>query len=139
MLVRRALLLTFALWLVAAATACGGQSGPTAQQTTPGTTADESPSPTPGGDASSPASETTITQVNFAFSPATLSVDRGDTVTVKNGSPTTPHTFTVPGKIDETNDGRETQTVQIDLAPGTYQFICRFHVSAGMKGTLEVK
>jgi len=29
--------------------------------------------------------------------------------------------------------------VTIDLAPGTYPFICRFHESQGMTGTLVVK
>jgi hypothetical protein len=30
------------------------------------------------------------------------------------------------------------QTTTIDLAPGTYQLICRFHEQLGMKGTLQV-
>ena len=31
------------------------------------------------------------------------------------------------------------QDVTIDLAPGTYPFICRFHEGQGMTGTLVVK
>jgi plastocyanin len=30
------------------------------------------------------------------------------------------------------------ETTTIDLAPGTYQLICRFHEQLGMKGTLKV-
>jgi hypothetical protein len=53
--------------------------------------------------------------------------------------PTTPHTFTVQGtKIDVTNDGGASQDVTIDLKPGTYPFLCRFHQSLGMTGTLVV-
>jgi plastocyanin len=29
--------------------------------------------------------------------------------------------------------------VTIDLPPGTYPFVCRFHESMGMKGTLVVR
>jgi plastocyanin len=36
------------------------------------------------------------------------------------------------------NQGGQKQTVTIDLAPGTYAFLCRFHASSGMKGTLTV-
>jgi plastocyanin len=74
----------------------------------------------------------------LVFTPATLSVKKGDTISVQNvGS--TAHTFTVTGQsIDVTNDAGKSQDVTIDLAPGTYPFICRFHESSGMKGTLTV-
>ena len=36
------------------------------------------------------------------------------------------------------NSPGQSQNVTINLAPGTYQFICRFHVGLGMKGTLTV-
>ena len=46
----------------------------------------------------------------------------------------------VEGKgIDVVNDPGQTQTVTITLPPGMYPFICRFHSSLGMKGTLTVK
>ena len=41
-------------------------------------------------------------------------------------------------RIDVTNPGGSSQVVTIDLPAGTYPFICRFHVSSGMKGTLVV-
>jgi plastocyanin len=75
----------------------------------------------------------------FIFSPSTVTVDQGQTITLANVSDTA-HTFTVTGQgIDiETMQGKAT-TVTIDLPPGTYPFVCRFHESMGMKGTLVVR
>jgi plastocyanin len=75
----------------------------------------------------------------FAFSPSSLTVDQGQTITLANVSDTA-HTFTVTGQgIDvETMPGKTTK-VTIDLPPGTYPFVCRFHESMGMKGTLVVR
>ncbi len=75
----------------------------------------------------------------FTFSPSTVTVHQGRTITLTNVSDTV-HTFTVTGQgIDiETMPGK-TDTVTIDLPPGTYPFVCRFHESMGMKGTLVVR
>jgi plastocyanin len=76
---------------------------------------------------------------SFTFSPATLTVSRGQTLTLENPS-NTAHTFTVNGKgIDVETQPGATGSVTIDLPPGTYEFICRFHVQLGMKGSLVVK
>jgi plastocyanin len=74
----------------------------------------------------------------LVFAPKTLTVNKGTTITVANvGS--TAHTFTVTDQnIDVENQQGQSQQVAIDLAPGTYPFICRFHVSEGMTGTLVV-
>ena len=82
----------------------------------------------------------TLTQVNYQFTPAKITVHQGDTITVSDTNPNTPHTFTVTGTdVDVSNDPMSSQDVAIDLAPGTYPFICRFHESQGMTGTLVVK
>ena len=75
----------------------------------------------------------------FTFSPSTVTVHQGQTITLTNVSDTA-HTFTVTGQgIDiETMPGK-TDTMTIDLPPGTYPFVCRFHESMGMKGTLVVR
>jgi plastocyanin len=75
----------------------------------------------------------------YTFSPSTVTVNQGQTITLTNVSDT-PHTFTVTGQgIDiETMPGK-TAKVTIDLPPGTYPFVCRFHESMGMKGTLVVR
>jgi plastocyanin len=74
----------------------------------------------------------------LVFSPTTLTAKMGESITVANvGSAS--HTFTITGKgIDVVNSPGQSQSVTIDLAPGTYEFICRFHVSLGMTGTLTV-
>ena len=76
---------------------------------------------------------------SFTFSPSTVTVKQGQTITLDNVS-TTAHTFTVTGQgIDvETQPGKTAQ-VTIDLPPGTYPFVCRFHESMGMTGTLVVR
>ena len=96
-----------------------------------------SPSANPGGGAVA----ATVLQSNFQFSPSTVTVHQGDTIAVKNAAPGTPHTFTIPNtSIDVENDNQGQSTdVLINLAPGTYQFICRFHSASGMKGTLIVE
>jgi plastocyanin len=82
----------------------------------------------------------TVTQVNYQFTPAKITVEQGDTITVSDTNPSTPHTFTISGTdIDVANDPMESQDVTIDLEPGTYDFICRFHEAQGMTGTLTVK
>jgi plastocyanin len=74
----------------------------------------------------------------LVFSPTTVTAKQGATLTIKNvGS--VPHTFTVTGQgIDITNDTGQTHQVTLSLGPGTYPFVCRFHESSGMTGTLTV-
>src|SRR5437762_11946219 len=93
-----------------------------------------------GSSGSSGAGTTTLKQGSggLVFTPASLSVKKGGTISVQNvGSAA--HTFTVTGKgIDVVNEAGASQDVTIDLPPGTYPFVCRFHESSGMKGTLTV-
>jgi plastocyanin len=79
------------------------------------------------------------TNEQLVFTPADFSIKSGSTLTVTNVTSSTPHTFTVTGqKIDITNQGGQSQQVKIDLPPGTYPYICTFHVSEGMKGVMTV-
>jgi plastocyanin len=74
----------------------------------------------------------------LVFSPAKVSIRRGTKLIVSNVA-FIQHTFTIPGKgIDLLNDPGEFQTVTINLAPGTYPFVCTIHQSQGMKGVLTV-
>jgi len=95
-----------------------------------------------GGSPSAGASASTTVKQGaggqLAFSPATLSVKQGDTIEIDDVSSIS-HTFTIDGQgVDVVNEGGQKQTLSITLAPGTYTFICRFHVSSGMQGTLTV-
>ncbi len=86
------------------------------------------------------ASVLTLAQANFQFTPANITVNQGDTITVSDTNPSTPHTFTIDGTdIDVSNNAQQSQDVMIDLKPGTYTFYCRFHKAQGMQGTLVVK
>lgn len=81
----------------------------------------------------------TVTQSNYVFTPSKLTVASGDTITIKNSTPSTPHTFTVDGQsIDVAMSPASSQDVQIDLPAGAYPFHCRYHQSKGMVGTLTV-
>ena len=85
------------------------------------------------------ASAMTVTQSDFRFTPSTPSVKSGATITVDNSTDSTPHTFTVTGQsIDVTVEPGTSTQVKVDLPPGTYPFVCRFHEAEGMTGTLTV-
>jgi plastocyanin len=117
--------------LLVLAMACSNSSNP----------ATDTSAPPPTGSPSGAATAQTLEQGpggKLVFDPAQFSVKTGDTITVSNvGS--LQHTFTITGEgIDVTNAAGASQDVTIDLSPGTYPFICRFHVSSGMKGTLTV-
>lgn len=74
----------------------------------------------------------------MAFSPSSVSVTQGGTLVVKNAG-SVPHTFTVTGQsIDVTVEPGQSQRVKVNLAPGTYDFVCSFHQNMGMTGTLTV-
>jgi len=63
----------------------------------------------------------------------------GDRLTISNVSPTSPHTFTISSKgIDVVNNAGQSQSITIKLNPGSYPFVCTFHQSLGMTGTLIV-
>ena len=137
MMSRRGSAVCLALAFALAGAACSKSSPPG------GSTATKPPFTPTSVQSSSPSGGTavvTVNQVNYEFSPSTFSVSQGDTIAVKDATTGTPHTFTIEGKgIDVVNDPGQTQTVTITLPPGTYPFICRFHSSLGMKGTLTVK
>ena len=76
----------------------------------------------------------------LVFAPTELTVAKGIAIHREQRRDSAPHTFTVTGQsTDEENQPGQSQQVTIDLPPGTYPFICRFHVSQGMKGTLVVQ
>ena len=76
---------------------------------------------------------------NYVFMPKTVKVHSGDTLEVRNDNTKTPHTFTVVGEdVDLELAPQTSESTKIDLEPGTYQLVCRFHEQLGMKGKLEV-
>jgi plastocyanin len=88
---------------------------------------------TSGGGASSDA----ITIHNFAFSPATVTVAPGATVTVTNKDQVT-HTLSATKGTFDTGDiaAGQTKTFTAPRTPGTYSYYCMIHQY--MTGTLVV-
>ncbi|MHA6764951.1 cupredoxin domain-containing protein [Streptacidiphilus sp. PAMC 29251] len=91
---------------------------------------------TPGSAPAAAAAQIVID--NFAFSPATLTVKPGQTVTVVNHDSAT-HTLTAsPGSGFDTgpiNPGKSA-TFTAPAKPGSYPYVCTIHAS--MRGTLTV-
>jgi plastocyanin len=70
------------------------------------------------------------------FAPATLTVQRGDTVTWKNAD-IVPHTATAQGQFDSGNIAPgQSYSRKMDKA-GEFDYVCTYH--PGMKGRLIVK
>jgi plastocyanin len=102
-------------------------------------TASVEPSEAPEPDEGDDDAGRTVTVANFLFQPRNIRVDAGDAIDLQNTNPQTPHTFTVPGEdIDVQLAPQTIESVSIDLDPGVYPYVCRFHERQGMKGTLEV-
>ena len=97
------------------------------------------PAPSPG------VQKLTVTGVDFKFEPSSLSIPAGKPVQVvfRNGSSSSPHTFTIQGanfELQADPGGSDAGTLPA-LPPGTYTFICSIpgHAQLGMTGTLTVK
>ena len=82
------------------------------------------------------AADHTVTIEGMKFSPASLSIAAGDTVTFVNND-SAPHTATAEGTFDtgRLNQGQSAQ-VTFDAA-GSFAYICTVHPS--MKGTIAVQ
>jgi len=130
--VRLALALA-ALLLVGAACGDGSEAPPADGEQTPVATG--ATGPTGGDDEGSGAA--TVQANNFSFDPSELEVPAGTEIEVRNGNANTPHTFTISDtQIDVELGGLGSEIVVLDLDPGTYDFLCRFHPQ--MTGTITV-
>jgi hypothetical protein len=79
-----------------------------------------------------------VTQSDFFFTPRAVVVHTGDSLRIANIS-NSPHTFTIASKgIDVVNSPGQAKTITIQLKAGSYPFVCTFHQSLGMTGTLIV-
>jgi plastocyanin len=107
------ILIGMALSLAACSSGGGSSSSPAATSAAPS-----------GGGGSSDA----ITIHNFAFSPATITVAPGATVTVTNRDQVT-HTLTATKGAFGTGDitGGQSKTFTAPKTPGTYSYFCMIH------------
>jgi plastocyanin len=105
----------------------------------------ENPTPTGGPQSTGVASggsshDVTVDAKDNEFQPKDLTASAGDiTVTLKNVG-AAPHTFTAKDlKADKSANAGQTVTIDLkDVKPGTYKYICMYHESLGMTGTLTV-
>ncbi len=88
--------------------------------------------------------EFTVTAKNWDFTPATITVNKGDRVRLKITSADVPHSFTLPDfKIDQKLEPGIVATVEFTAdRAGEFGFRCMVFCGSGhrgMKGTLVVK
>jgi plastocyanin len=95
----------------------------------------DAPEPAPAAPLAVASGATTVTMADFSFSPATVTVDQGDTVTWTNAGPAEPHTAT--------GDGFDTGEVAVGSSgsatfaqAGSFAYVCTLHPQ--MSGTVEV-
>lgn len=100
-----------------------------------GAPAVEAPEPAPPAPLAVASGGSTVTMADFSYSPATITVSPGDTVTWTNAGPAEPHTAT--------GDGFDTGEVAVGSSgsatfaqPGTFPYVCTLHPQ--MTGTVEV-
>jgi plastocyanin len=94
-----------------------------------------SPSPKPGVSGKTYAiSEVAVDR----FSPSTLSLHRGDSVLVTNND-STDHTFTIGSLGKDSGNMTQGDTYRLTFSTsGTFTFVCTYHESLGMTGTITV-
>ncbi|MGH2672076.1 MAG: cupredoxin domain-containing protein [Actinomycetota bacterium] len=122
-----------------AGTDAGGAYGGGGATSTPSGVAGGGEDDGGGGEDDGRGGEATATvQVNnFLFAPSDIEVAAGSEIEVMNGNANTPHTFTVEGTdIDLELSPMDSEDVTIDVDPGSYDVICRFH--GQMTATLSV-
>ena len=110
-----------------ASTPSGGASAP------PATGGSSAPPATTGG--STGGGTVTVTEANFAFSPASVSAKVGDTITFTNND-----TATHEVKIDGKDLGQQAQGASVTWTAskaGSFPFVCVIHPN--MTGTVTVK
>jgi plastocyanin len=90
----------------------------------------------PAGPSGPAASGQAVAVANFAFAPAALSVQTGDTVTWTNMDDVS-HTVSADNNAFDSGAFGHGMTFQLTAgAPGTYTYFCQIHPF--MKGTLTV-
>jgi len=95
------------------------------------------------GCSSNPASATdpnTVTMAGTRFSPSSLTVTKGTTVTWMNNDGNTIHTATADDNSWNTGDiaGNSSKSITFNTV-GTFPYNCIYHAAMGMTGTIVVK
>lgn len=79
-----------------------------------------------------------LAMVDNAFEPGRWKVAEGQTYTLENRGRAL-HNLTISeADLDVDVEPGQTQSVEIDLDPGQYEMVCKFHIAQGMTGTVIV-
>ena len=82
---------------------------------------------------------TTLSMIDNAFEPASLTVAAGSEIQLSNDGQA-PHNLTIEGTdIDEDLEAGQSTNVAIDAEPGQYTMFCEYHRDAGMEGTVTIE
>ncbi|MFN2537796.1 MAG: cupredoxin domain-containing protein, partial [Mycobacteriales bacterium] len=94
------------------------------------------PAPTPTSAQS--ATHTIHMQAPYRFAPRTLTVPVGDRVRVVNDD-AAHHTFTAAGVFDSGDMAQHATYTYRFTKAGRFDFVCRYHSSLGMTGSITVR
>jgi plastocyanin len=82
---------------------------------------------------------TTLTMVDNAFQPSSLTVAAGSELELTNDGQTV-HNLTIEGTdVNEDVEAGQSATVTIDVDPGDHTMFCEYHRSIGMEGVITVQ
>jgi plastocyanin len=127
--------LALAVVLAGAVTACSSSSKSAAPSPSPSSA---SPTTAPSGATGGTVHELKALPGN-RWSVGTLTLAVGDSVKVTDADPDVPHNFSVSGVgHSDTMTNGQVFTLRFPAA-GTFQFVCTFHQSQGMEGTITVQ
>jgi plastocyanin len=131
---RRSLLVSL-LAIGLAATACSSSKS---TASTPGPATGGTGTPANCSDESQ-GSAFTLTQQDFAFHPSCVIAKSAQSISITNKDSVL-HNFSITGtQVDQDiQPGTTFNGQSAGLAPGTYEFFCKYHKSSGMVGTIVV-
>jgi len=87
-------------------------------------------------DVAAAASTHVVVMDGVSYAPATLTVERGDTIVWRNKEPY-PHTVTARGAFDSGSIAAGKEWKFVARTPGVYPYLCTLHPN--MTGTLTVE
>jgi plastocyanin len=127
---RRLTALLAILAAVALLAGCGGGSAPAGTSSAPAATTGAT-----GGSGAPAAASVTISEANFAFDPATVTVKVGDTITFTNND-SAPHIVKIDGQ-DLGSQAPGASVTWTATKAGSFPFVCTIHPN--MTGTVTVQ
>jgi plastocyanin len=92
-----------------------------------------------GGEGGDGGGTVTLTTIDNAFQPATLTVAAGAELELTNDGQAE-HNFSIEGTdVSQDVDPGGRATVSVDVDPGEYTMFCEYHRASGMEGTVTVQ